>query len=281
LLSIADRNPLNTTTFGTGELIAAAIREGAKKIVLGLGGSATVDAGIGMAQACGFTVLTRDGEPTSPSEPLCGRDLSNILMVKHGRGEITSGIEIIGLADVTNPLFGPIGAAPIFGPQKGASPGIVDQLDAELRNLSLRLEKLAEAAHTGAGAAGGLGFGILAFFHGSLVGGFDFIANAVNLRDRLKDADLCITAEGRLDSQTACGKAVVGVARMCRAQHIPCIALAGSIGEGAESLAAEGLTAHFTLASGPMPLEQSMRDAAQLLTSSARNCAKLWAARHG
>src|SRR5438270_2377339 len=111
LLEPGDRDPLNTTTFGTGELIAAAIRHGARKIILGIGGSATIDAGIGCAQACGFTVLMRDGQPTSMTEPLCGRDVSKVLMVKHGRGEITSGVEVIVACDVTNPLCGETGAA--------------------------------------------------------------------------------------------------------------------------------------------------------------------------
>jgi len=280
LLRVEDRNPLNTTTFGTGELIAAAIGAGAKKILIGLGGSATVDAGIGMAQACGCTILTSDGEPTSMSEPLCGRDLSNVLMVKQGRGEITNGIEIIALVDVTNPLYGPIGAPRVFGPQKGATPAIVDQLDAELKNLSIRTSKQTEAAHPGAGAAGGLGFGILAFLRGSIVNGFDCIADTVHLRDRLKGVDLCITSEGRLDSQTAHGKAVIGVARLCQAQQVPCIALVGSIAEDVDSLAAQGLTAQFSICRGPMSLDESVRNTRQLLQAAACNCAKLWQAAH-
>jgi glycerate kinase len=280
LLQAEDRNPLNTTTFGTGELIATAVNEGAKKIIVGLGGSATVDAGIGMAQACGYTILTNDGEPTSPTEPLCGRDLSKVLMVKHGRGEITNGIEILALADVTNPLFGPTGAPRTFGPQKGATPEIVEQLDAELESLSIRTGKQTEAAYPGAGAAGGLGFGILAFLRGSLVNGFDCIAETVHLRDRLKGVDLCFTAEGRLDSQTAHGKAVIGVARLCKAQQVPCVALVGSIGEDVESLAAEGLIAYFSICNGPMLLDHAVQNAGPLLQTAAHNCAKLWKAAH-
>jgi glycerate kinase len=272
LLSTADRNPLNTTTFGTGELIVAAINEGAKKIILGLGGSATIDAGIGMVQACGFTVLTKNGEPTSMSEPLCGRDLSNILMVKHGRGEKTNGIEIIALADVTNPLCGPTGAPLTFGQQKGADARIMHYLDVELTNLSDRTGNQVAAMSPGAGAAGGLGFGVIAFLSGKIANGFEFIAKEVGLKNRLNGVDLCITAEGRLDSQTAHGKAVVGVARLCKTQNVPCVALAGGIDGDLAWLAAEGLTNYFCIADTSTSLEESMRHVRPLLTQAASRC---------
>jgi glycerate kinase len=278
LLPESERNPLNTTTFGTGELMVAAITEGAKSIILGLGGSATIDAGIGCAQACGFTILTRDGEPTSMSEPLCGRDLQNILMVKHGRGEATAGIPILAATDVDNPLFGDHGAAHVFGPQKGATPAIIEQLDAQLRALVQRTGAAVHADHPGAGAAGGFGFGILNFFGGTLANGFELMARGANLSRRLSGVDLCITAEGRLDHQTQHGKAVVGVARLCRGQGVPCIALAGSVGEDVGSLCDEGLTAHFGICDGPMSLEQAMRDVRRLLTEAACNCVRLWVA---
>jgi glycerate kinase len=277
LLPMQDRDPLNTTTFGTGELIAAAIGEGAKKIIVGLGGSATIDAGIGMAQACGFTLLTRDHQPTSKTEPLCGRDLSNILMVKHGRGEITNGIEIIGLVDVTNPLVGPTGAAKIFGPQKGATASAIDQLDWELGQLATRADKINHAATPGAGAAGGLGFGILAFFNGSLRNGFDYIAEIEQLRERLKEIDLCFTAEGQLDAQTAHGKTVAGIARLCQQANVPCIALAGSIEPNLKAI--PGLTAHFCISNEPLSLEQSITRVRSLLQQTAQNCAQIWASR--
>jgi glycerate kinase len=278
LLVSSDRNPLNTTTFGTGELIAAAIAEGAKKIIVGLGGSATVDAGLGCAQACGCTILMRDGQPTSMSEPLCGRDLANVLMVKHGRGEVTTGIDITAATDVSNPLFGPLGAPRVFGPQKGATPEIVDRLDADFRTFTARTGTEAEAVQPGAGAAGGLGFGILTFLRGKIKSGFPIVAESARLKERLAGVDLCITAEGRLDDQTSHGKAVIGVARLCRDQQVPCIALLGSIGPGTEHLHREGLTAHFCIADGPMTLEESMHDIRRLLTNSACNCVRLWQA---
>jgi glycerate kinase len=278
LLPESDRNPLDTTTFGTGELMAAGIKEGAKSIILGLGGSATNDAGIGAAQACGFTILTRDGEPTSMSEPLCGRDLHNVLMVKHGRGEVTAGIRIVAATDVDSPLCGDRGASRVFGPQKGATPVIIEQLEAQLRALVHRTGTEALADHPGAGAAGGFGFGILSFFGGTLINGFDLMARSVNLRQRLNGVDLCITAEGRLDHQTRHGKAVAGIARLCKSGGVPCIALAGSIGNDMQSLSEDGLTAHFGICDRPMSLEDSMRDVRRLLTEAACNCVRLWAA---
>jgi glycerate kinase len=278
LIPESERNPLNTTTFGTGELMVAAIREGATSIILGLGGSATIDAGLGCAQACGFTILTRDGEPTSMSEPLCGRDLHHVLMVKHGRGEATAGIPIVAATDVDNPLYGERGAARVFGRQKGATPAVIELLDVQMRGLVERTNAETHANQPGAGAAGGFGFGILSFFGGSLANGFELMASSANLSERLAGVDLCITAEGRLDQQTQHGKAVVGVARLCRQRGVPCIALAGSVGEGVASLADQGLTAHFGICDGPMSLEEAMRDVRRLLTETTFHCVRLWAA---
>jgi glycerate kinase len=276
LLPPGDRNPLNTTTFGTGELIAAAVREqGARRIILGIGGSATTDAGIGCAQACGFTVLMRDGEPTAMGEPLCGRDLSNVLIVKHGRGEITNGIEITVACDVTNPLYGEQGAARVYGPQKGATAAVVEQLDRELRSFAQRTGTLNEAITPGAGAAGGLGFGMVAFFGATLRAGVEIVAEAARLRERLRGADLCFTGEGRLDEQSARGKTTVGVARMCREAKVPCVALVGAAGEGAELALHEGLTAYFPICDGPISLEESMRRSRELLTSAATNVVRI------
>jgi glycerate kinase len=275
LLAPAERDPLNTTTFGTGELIVAAVKEGAKRIILGLGGSATIDGGIGCAQACGFTILTRDGEPTSMTEPLCGRDLQNVLLVKHGRGEITTGIELIGAADVTNPLLGPDGAAKIFGPQKGATPAVVHLIDRQLAELAGRMGVENEAATPCSGAAGGLGFGVLAFFRGKLGSGFDLVADAVKLNDRLAGVDLCFTGEGRLDLQSGSGKTAFGVARRCRARQVPCVALAGSVDHGNEREFAE-FTACFSICDGPISLESAVADAGRLIEQAAANCVKLW-----
>ena len=136
------------------------------------------------------------------TEPLCGRDLASVVLVKHGRGSPVERVKITVACDVTNPLYGPNGAAPVFGPQKGATPDVVRELDDALRHLAARLGKQAEANTPGAGAAGGLGFGMLAFFGATLRSGFDIVSDATRLRERLAGADLCITGEGRLDASS-------------------------------------------------------------------------------
>ncbi len=279
LLKPAERDPMATTTFGVGELIRAVIESGCRKILLGIGGSATVDGGLGCAQATGHTIVLQDGEPVSPAEPLTGRDLERIVMINRHRGEITDGVEIVVACDVTNPLYGPTGAAAVFGPQKGATPEQVKQLDAWLRGLVVRTGKETEANTPGAGAAGGLGFGLLAYFGATLVSGIDLVVDSTNLRERLASADLCLTGEGRLDRQSAGGKAVAGVAKLCKELGVPCVALAGSIGDGADTMIAHGLTAYFSICSRPMSLDEAMRDASSLLQLGAANAVRLFAAK--
>ncbi len=269
LLKPAERGPLGTTTFGTGELLVAAARLGVGDILLGIGGSATVDAGIGCAQAAGLPVILEGGEPVAPTEPLCGRDLPSVVLIKHGRGSPVERVKLTVACDVTNPLYGPDGAAPVFGPQKGASPADVRWLDDELRSLALRLGNDAQARTPGAGAAGGLGFGMLAFFGATLRSGVDIVMEATRLAERLRGADLCITGEGRLDASSLSGKAPVGVARLCKSLGVPCVALVGSIGDGAEAAAGEGMTAIHPLHDGSLTQEESVRRAAELLTACA------------
>jgi glycerate kinase len=249
-LASEDRDPLATTTFGTGQLIAAAAAAGAKRIVLGLGGTATVDGGLGALQACGLSILTTDGEPLSPTEPLCGRDIGRVLTVKHGRGEVTAGIAITGACDVMVPLLGPTGAARMFGPQKGAGPAVVEQLERDLGGLVTRSGTAAAADLPGAGAAGGLGYAIAAFFRGSLRSGFDVVAEAVDLASALDGADGCVTGEGRIDDQSRHGKVTAGVARMCRERGVPCVAVVGSVEAG---ISVDGIDAVFGLSGGSGP----------------------------
>jgi glycerate kinase len=269
LLKPEDRNPLNTTTFGTGELLMAAAQMGVKHIILGIGGSATTDAGIGCAQACGLPVLLEGGEPVSPTEPLCGRDLPSVVLIKHGRGSPIDHCEITVACDVTNPLFGPGGAAAIFGPQKGATVQQVRWLDEALRGLATRTGKLAEAEMPGAGAAGGLGFGILAFFpNSSLQSGAQIMIQATALGERLAGANLCITGEGRLDSQSLEGKAPIAVARFCKQLGIPCCAIVGSSDAHAVDASREsGLQACLDLHTPALPLGESIRRAPELITA--------------
>jgi glycerate kinase len=271
LLKADQRNPLYTTTYGTGELLNAAVEAGAKQILLGIGGSATNDAGIGCAQATGHTIILDEGEPAAATEPLVGQDLPRVVLVKRHRGERTDGVPITVACDVTNPLYGPSGAAHVFAPQKGASPDQVEQLDAALRQLARRLNKDDLAQTPGAGAAGGLGFGMLAFYGAMLRRGIDIVIEATRLRDRLRGADLCITGEGKLDAQSAHGKAVWGVAAACREAGVPCVAIAGAIEDADRLMGTDGLTAAFSICNQPMTLEDSMARAAELLSHAAAN----------
>ncbi|CAN5453737.1 glycerate kinase [soil metagenome] len=251
LLRPEQRDPLATTTFGTGELIRIAIEEfGARKIILGIGGSATIDAGIGAAQACGLPVILEGGEPVSPTEPLCGRDVERVVLIKHGRGDRLGGVEIVVASDVSNPLYGPNGAARIYGPQKGATSDVIEQLDAVLRQLAQRTNNEEFAKMRGAGAAGGLGFGMMAFFGAMLRSGAQIVIDATKLRDRLVGADLCITGEGSLDNQSLSGKTVIAVARLCAELGVKCAAIAGRIDATAGDLRRESLLAYSTSGGG-------------------------------
>jgi glycerate kinase len=269
LLKPEDRDPLATTTFGTGQLLLEAAKLGVTHILLGIGGSATIDAGIGCAQACGLPVILRGGGPVSPTEPLCGRDLPDVALVKHGRGSPVERVRITVACDVTNPLFGPDGAAPVFGPQKGATPQQVIALDRELEMLAIRTGKSDAAKTPGAGAAGGLGFGMLAFFGATLRPGVDIVLDAVDLRGRLLAADLCITGEGRLDAQSLSGKAPVGVARVCKDLGVPCVAIVGAVGVGAYAARAEGISQVRPLNDGSISVDESVRAAPQLIARAA------------
>jgi glycerate kinase len=268
LLKPEDHNPLNTTTFGTGELLVEAAKLGAREILLGIGGSATTDAGIGCAQGAGLTVILEGGEPVSMTEPLCGRDVPSVILVKHARGSPIDRVNITVACDVTNVLYGPTGAAAVFGPQKGATPEQVKWLDDALRALAQRLGKTRDAAVPGSGAAGGLGFGMLAFFGATLRNGTAIVLDATRLGDRLRGADLCITGEGRLDASSLHGKAPIGVARLCKERRVPCVALVGTIGEGADAALAQGLTAYEPI-NDRVPDDESIRRAAELLESAA------------
>lgn len=269
LLPIDDRNPMRTTTFGTGELLLHAAKLGVRKIILGIGGSATVDAGIGCAQACGQPVILDEIGPADPREPLVGEDLRRIVLIKHARGSPLDRVKITVACDVINPLFGDNGAAPIFGPQKGATPQQVEELDALLKQLATRCGKLAEAETPGAGAAGGLGFAMLAFFNAQLRPGFDIVADAVNLRDRLRGADLCITGEGRLDASSLGGKAAVGVARLCKELNVPCVAIVGSYDETTAADLAPLFRNILPIHRPPIALDEAVRDAAALVERAA------------
>jgi glycerate kinase len=275
LLKPGDRDPMMTTTFGTGELVCAAAEMGAERVIVGLGGSATIDCGIGMAQACGLPVLMEGGEPVADGEPLRGGDLERVVFVKHGRGGKVDRVRFEAACDVSNPLFGPTGAAETFGRQKGATEEQVRWFDGQLQRIAQRTGNDAAAQLPGAGAAGGLGFALAAFFGATLRPGIEMVMEAARLEERLKGADLCITGEGSLDGQSAGGKTAAGVGRLCKRLGVPCVAIVGSIGEGAERVIGEGINAYFSICDRPMGMEEAMGRAEELIAQVATNLARV------
>ncbi|MFA5863596.1 MAG: glycerate kinase [Phycisphaerae bacterium] len=267
------RNPMFTTTFGTGELIKSALDHGAKKIIIGIGGSATVDGGAGAIQALGAKLLDENGSPI----PHGGRGLKKLAKI-----DLTdfdpriAQTEILIASDVDNPLTGPKGAARVFGPQKGATPEMIEILDQNLKHyanvirdqLGIDIESA-----PGSGAAGGLGAALLAFCRAKLESGSLLVAKTVNLTNRLKNANLCLTGEGQIDSQSVHGKVCHRVAQLAHAQNIPAIALVGSIGKDAH-LTIPPLTAYFSLINRPMELNHAIHHADDLLTDLAEQVAR-------
>ena len=274
LLRPDQRNPMKTTSYGTGELIKRALEEGAKEIILGIGGSATVDGGLGALQACGAKIFVqREGANAAQelTEPATGQDLVDLESVVPPP---EMNVKVIVACDVDNPLTGPNGAAEIFGPQKGASKEQVHLLDEALGRLAEALDAQDAAKLPGAGAAGGLGFAMLAFFGAEMRPGIGLVMQATGLKERLAKADLCITGEGRLDASSLSGKAPVGVARLCREIGIPCIAIAGAVDLEAKEKLREIFSACFSICSGPMGLDQAMKRAPELLTFAGMNVLK-------
>ncbi|MCB5940920.1 glycerate kinase [bacterium 210820-DFI.6.52] len=240
-------DPLRTTTYGVGQLIADALARGCEKILLGLGGSCTNDGGAGAAAALGVRFLNDKGVPFTP----VGGTLGRIAAVDcSGLDPRLAAAEKVAICDIDNPFYGPSGAAAVFAPQKGATPEQVIQLDGGLRRLAEVV--LAETGRDlqllpGAGAAGGMGGGVCALLGFRLQMGIDALLDAVHFDDLLRETDLVFTGEGRIDSQSLRGKVVVGVARRARAQGVPVIALVGEIGEGAEAAYAEGVSGIFSI----------------------------------
>jgi glycerate kinase len=268
------RNPLVATTRGTGELLLAAIAAGARRVVIGIGGSATNDGGAGFGQAIGFRLLDdldRDLEPG-------GGNLARLARIDRlARRSELEGVEIAVACDVTNTLCGPRGASAVYGPQKGANPFMVEILDQNLAHFAAVVERdlgVAIKDLPGSGAAGGLGGGLVAFAGGKLEPGALLIIDAVKLAERLENADLCLTGEGAIDAQSAFGKTAVGVAQLARSLHCPTLALAGSIGPGARAVLEHGIDAYFAICPGPLSLEQAIDQAGLLLEQSAEQAVR-------
>ncbi len=269
LVPPAERNPLVTTTFGTGDLIRCALEQAAKRILVGIGGSATVDGGAGMAEALGVRLLDAKGKPLGPGGGALGRlhsiDIS-------GRDPRLEEADIQVGCDVDNPLLGPDGAARVYGPQKGATPEMVLQLEQNLEHLA---DVIASELGTdvrdvpGAGAAGGLGAGLLAFANARLRPGVEMVLEAAGLQKHLEGAALVITGEGKLDGQSAFGKTPVGVARLAKRAGVPVIAIAGALGEGRGKVLEAGIDAYYSIIPAPMTLEESIADSRRLIKECA------------
>jgi len=277
LLKPEERNPMITSTFGTGELIRFALDKGVKEIILGIGGSATIDGGMGMAQALGISITDDTGWETEPGAISMGRIFQINLKNLDPR---IGPCKIYAACDVKNPLTGPSGAASVFGPQKGANPYMVMKLDAHLNHLSQIIHKQLHVdveEMPGGGAAGGLGAGIVAFLKGTLNPGFELISRIVKLDEWISWADLVITGEGKMDFQTAFGKTPAGVAGIANRLNKPVIAFTGALGEIPRSSETPAFDAVIPITDRPMTLEQSVANAGKLLENAAERAFSLMA----
>lgn len=270
------RNPMNTTTLGTGQLIRQGLDRGIRRFVIGIGGSATVDGGIGAMAALGARFLDEIGNEVPPT----GRGLGKIAKIDFKTfDKRISESEILVACDVNNPLTGPTGAARVFGPQKGATPEMVKVLDEYLTHYAkiVREQMGVEIEIVpGAGAAGGLGAALLGFCNAKLQSGSELVARTVGLADRLTDANLCITGEGRIDGQSTAGKVCYRVAQIAQSKKVPAIAIVGSAGPDADKNIPP-LTAYFAITNRPMELSEAISRAEELLASQAQQVARVMA----
>ena len=273
LVPQAQRDPRITTSFGTGELIRAALDAGLRSIIIGIGGSATNDGGVGMAQALGARFFDADGHPLSPG----GAALTRLQRIDlSGIDARLSETRITVACDVDNPLCGARGASAVFGPQKGATPETVAELDAALAHFADCARQATGrdvALLPGAGAAGGLGAGLMYFTAAKLRPGVEIVLEAVGFAEIVKDAAFVVTGEGRTDFQTAFGKAPVGVAKLAKRFGVAVYCLSGGLGEGADDVVAQGIDAVISICDRPMALDECMQQGEMLIESgSTRLC---------
>ena len=269
------RDPRVTTTYGTGELIKAALADGLAKIIIGIGGSATNDGGTGMARALGVRFLDAAGQEVAAG----GGSLAEICQIDTtGLDPRLKNTDIVVACDVDNPLCGTRGASAVFGPQKGATPEMVQQLDAGLAKYASCARQATGrdvAEKAGAGAAGGLGAGLMFFTPAQLKPGVEIVLDAVGFSDIVRDADFVITGEGRTDFQTAFGKAPVGVAKVAKTHGVPVFCISGGLGEGADDVLAQGIDAVMSICDRPLSLEECMAAGAQLIEPAAARLSRI------
>ncbi len=275
-LSDDEKNPLKTTTYGTGEMILDALERGVRTIVVGIGGSATTDAGIGMAQVLGYKFLDADGDELTPT----GEMMNAVAHIDASKAHpAISETTFLVASDVTNPLLGPDGAAPVYGPQKGATPDMVETLEQGLSNIAKRWDEDMDVSigdMPGGGAAGGLGAGMAAFCGAEIRSGFDLIADYAKLDEALDGASLVITGEGKIDASTQFGKVPAGVVKRAKMKGVPVIGLAGSVSSSSVSLESQGMLAVFSIVPGPIDLEEAMNRAEEFLQQTTKQVINIW-----
>jgi len=257
LIKDEDRDPNIASTYGTGELIKDAISKGVRKFIIGLGGSATNDAGLGMLRALGFQFFDHLDQ-----EIFLTRDMNRIIHIDNTEviKELNT-CEFLVACDVNNPLFGKNGASYIYGAQKGATPVDIVQLDSKLEHFAQVAEKNDYGSFSqekGAGAAGGMGFAFLSFLNASLQPGIQLVLEQVGLKEKLKNANFLITGEGKIDKQSSMGKVIDGIGSLCKQENIPCIALTGNSKESNEDVHIKGVSCVFSILNSPMSLEEAM-----------------------
>ncbi|WP_154826808.1 glycerate kinase [Clostridium butyricum] len=270
-----DRNPLITTTYGTGQLIKHAIENGIKHIVIGIGGSATNDGGCGMLQALGVKLLDENNNEISFGGGCLNKIETIDLSSLHSN---IKDVTIEVACDVTNPFIGPTGASYIFGPQKGADTEMVELLDKNLEHFADKIKEILNIDIKyvkGAGAAGGLGGALLAFLNAELKSGIELVIKYTNLEDKVKDADYVFTGEGSIDGQTIFGKTPVGVSRIAKKYNVPTIAFGGKVSQDAENLFDEGIIALFSIMRGVESLNEALKNGADNLEKTVENVVRI------
>ena len=275
LVPLDKRDPRVTTTYGTGELIRAALTHGCRKLIIGIGGSATNDGGAGMAQALGVKLLTASNEQIGSGggslATLHSIDLSEL-------DQRLREMETVVACDVNNPLTGKEGASHVYGPQKGATPEMIEELDANLAHFNKIVQRdLSKSVGDvpGAGAAGGLGAGLMAFLNASLKSGIEIVTETTQLSKQFAGADLVITGEGQINFQTVFGKTPVGVAKVAKAHNIPVIAIAGSIAARSDGVYNAGIDAMVDIVPEPMSLETAIEKATTLIETAAERAGRM------
>lgn len=272
------KDPLRATTYGTGELIRHALDAGCRKFIIAIGGSATNDGGAGLLQALGFRLLDQEGAEIGPG----GGELHRIAAIDDRQADSRLKEAVFTIAaDVQNPLLGISGATAVYGPQKGVTPEMAEALEAGMRNWADRIaEQTGIRVHDlpGAGAAGGVGGALFAFFRAEMKRGIDIVIEQSGLLEHLADADVVITGEGRVDSQTASGKTALGIAQEAQKFGVPVLALAGSVGPGIDVLYAGGISSVHSIVNGPMTLAEAMSRTNELLEQAAERVMRTFVA---